>query len=335
MQKNSFIKLSALLVLPWLFTACHSNKNKPTETEITNKQHATVFVPEFNADSAYAYVDRQVAFGPRVPNSAANAACAAWLEQKLQQYTPNVIVQKASVTAFNGTVLTARNIIASFNPENTSRILLCAHWDSRPWADHDPEPANHKKPVPAANDGASGAGVLLEVARLMHLHDPGLGVDIVLFDAEDYGEPQDMQGTNEDSWGLGSQYWSKNPHVPGYMARFGILLDMVGAEGATFTMEGTSMYYAPDIMRRVWQTAHRIGYDNYFSTRKTGPITDDHVYVNQNLGIPTIDIIDYDQDREKGFFPYWHTVSDDMAQIRKETLKAVGQTVTTVVYESK
>lgn len=334
LKKKTGIFVIATLMVGLAGCGDNSKKNSTTEDQ---KPEAVknVFVPEFNADSAYKYIETQVAFGPRVPNTAAHKACADWIENSLKRFTPNVIAQKASVRAFDGTIINATNIIASFNPDNKSRVLLCAHWDSRPWADHDPDPANRKKPVPAANDGASGVGVLIEIARQMSFNDPGLGVDIVLFDAEDFGEPQEMQGQHEDSWALGSQYWSKNPHVQGYSARFGILLDMVGAENATFTMEGTSMYYAPDIMRKVWSVAHRLGYNNYFLTKKTGAITDDHSYVNDILKIPTIDIIDYDQDRDKGFFEYWHTVKDDMSNISKETLKAVGQTVTTVVYEAK
>jgi len=333
-QKISSVLFTGLFIVS--LSGCGDRTKPGTKTtDQESKEKASISVPQFHADSAYKFIEHQLAFGPRVPNTAAHKACAKWLETSLKEYTPNVIVQKARLRAFDGTVLDASNIIAQFNPDNPSRVLLCAHWDSRPWADHDPDPANRKKPVPAANDGASGVGVLLEIARQMSIHDPGLGVDIVLLDAEDYGEPQELQGSNEDSWGLGSQYWSKNPHVPGYKARFGILLDMVGAEGAQFTMEAYSMYYAPDIMRKVWNTAHRLGYDSFFSTKKTGQITDDHVYINEILRIPTIDIIDYDQDREKGFFQYWHTVNDDIHSIRKETLAAVGQTVLTVVYESE
>lgn len=329
--KNVIIAFIAISVI----YGCQQKKNKGDSNDNKVTETKDVFVPDFNADSAYRFIEHQVAFGPRVPNTAAHKACAQWIETALKRFTPNVIIQKASLKAYNGTILDASNIIAQFNPENQSRILLCAHWDSRHIADHDPDPANKKKPVPAANDGGSGVGVLLEIARQFNQHDPGLGVDIVLFDAEDYGEPQDKQGFYEDSWGLGSQYWSKNPHTPGYMARFGILLDMVGAEGAVFTMEGTSLYYAPDIMRKVWEIADRIGYGEYFSAKKTGSLTDDHSYVNEILRIPTIDIIDYDQDRENGFFKYWHTTKDDMSNISKETLKAAGQTVLTVVYESK
>jgi hypothetical protein len=331
-------KIIALLISGFflvIFHGCREQTKKGTAEEKQSMETKNVFIPEFNADSAYKYIEHQLAFGPRVPNTPAHKACAAWLEASFKRFTPNVVVQRANLRAFDGTMLDSRNIIAVFNPEIQSRVLLCAHWDSRPWADHDQDPAKRKKPVPAANDGGSGVGVLLEIARQMSQHNPGIGVDIVLFDSEDYGEPQEMQGTNEDSWGLGSQYWSKNPHVPGYSARYGILLDMVGAKGATFTMEGTSMYFAPDIMRRVWDIAQRLGYDEYFLTKKTGNLIDDHVYVNQNLRVPTIDIIDYDQDREKGFFEYWHTTKDDMSNISKETLHAAGHTILTAVYESK
>jgi Zn-dependent M28 family amino/carboxypeptidase len=304
-----------------------------------NKQEAntskkSVEVPNFNADSAYYFIEKQLSFGPRVPNTQAHENCGDWLVAKLKEFTPEVIEQRANLKAFDGTILNARNIIASFNPDATSRILLCSHWDSRPWADHDPDPANHKKPVPAANDGASGVGVLIEIARNLSIKNPGVGVDIVLFDAEDYGEPHDIQGSYEDSWALGSQHWAANPHVPGYSARFGILLDMVGAKNATFGQEYYSMYYAPNIVRRVWSAAERLGYGDVFIKEKTGPIVDDHYYVNEILRVPTIDIIDYKDDRNKGFFEYWHTLKDDMDYISKETLKAVGQTVITVVYES-
>jgi Zn-dependent M28 family amino/carboxypeptidase len=332
MRNNQF--WMAMLAIPFVMSACGETKKNKPDTKVTEKKES-IFVPDFNADSAYAYVEKQVSFGPRVPNTEAHKQCATWLTQTLNRFTQTVIVQNAKLKTSDGKTLDAIYIIASFNPENKSRILLCAHWDSRPWADHDPDPANRRKPIPGANDGGSGVGVLLEMARQFSLHNPGHGVDIVLFDAEDYGEHQEEQGNSEDSWALGSQYWARNPHVTNYSARFGILLDMVGAENPSFTMEGTSMYYAPGIMRKVWSVAQSLGYQNYFLSRKTGPITDDHLYVNEILRIPTIDIIDYDPDRENGFFEHWHTVKDDMSNIRRETLRAVGHTVLTVVYTTK
>lgn len=330
--------ITALLLIAGcnlLVTGCNQKTSTNTTDSTTTTQPAKqVQVPAFNADSAYLYIEKQLAFGPRVPNSQAHKACGDWIVSTLKRFNATVTEQKPVLRAFDGTSLNARNIIGSYNPESTSRVLLCAHWDSRPWADHDSDAANQKKPVPAANDGASGVGVLLEMARQFSLSNPGVGVDIVFFDAEDYGEPQELQGEHENSWALGSQYWAMNPHVPGYQARYGILLDMVGAKDAVFPQEYYSRYYAPNILRNVWSTAQRLGYDNFFVNRNVGAITDDHLYINELKRIPVIDIIDYDETREKGFFDYWHTVNDDIQNISKETLKAVGQVVITVVYES-
>lgn len=334
MLNSSFhIILQLSLGIFLAFTSCNTNSdtNKSPKTEPVKKE---VFVPAFNQDSAYAYIEKQLSFGPRVPNTKSHRQCGDWLAATLRRFNATVIEQKTKLKAYDGTMLDARNIIGSYNTESNSRVLLCAHWDSRPWADHDPDAANRNKPVPGANDGASGVAVLLEIARQMSITNPGLGVDIVLFDAEDYGEKQEEQGGYNDAWALGSQYWAANPHVPNYSARFGILLDMVGAKDAVFGKEQLSRDYAPNIVRRVWETAERIGYNNLFVNRNVGPITDDHLYVNEIIRIPTIDIIDYQDEREKGFFDYWHTIEDDLDKISKETLKGVGQTVITVVYEA-
>jgi hypothetical protein len=301
---------------------------KPVKTDIVN-------VPDFNPDSAYLFIEKQVAFGPRVPGTKAHSECAEYLTQKLKCYTPNVIVQNGKAYAFNDKVLPIKNIIASFQPEKQNRILLCAHWDSRPFADHDPDEKNHETPIAGANDGASGVGVLLEIARQLKESKTQLGIDIIFFDVEDYGKPQGVQSRREDTWALGSQYWSKNPHVVNYRARYGILLDMVGAKDATFTKEGISMYFAPDIVKKVWDIAHELGYQKYFLNKRTAEILDDHYYVNLIRNIPTIDIIHHDPNTSTGFFEHWHTVNDDMSNINKETLKVVGHTVLTVIYREK
>jgi Zn-dependent M28 family amino/carboxypeptidase len=289
-------------------------------------------VPYFNTDSAYYYIQRQVDFGPRVPNTQAHADCAEYLAATLGRFADEVIVQQARVRAYEGTVLNISNIIGSFNPEARNRILLCAHWDSRPYADHDPDPANHYTPILGANDGGSGVGVLLEIARQLSMNPVEIGIDIIFFDAEDYGEHQSVQARTGDFWALGSQYWARNPHKPGYTARYGILLDMVGAADAVFTMEGTSMFHAPDIMKMVWDLAHQIGYGPYFSYRRTPPVVDDHTFINEIARIPTIDIIHYGADTRTGFFEHWHTLADNMDVIDKNTLRAVGETVLTVIY---
>ena len=292
-------------------------------------------VTEFDAVSAYSFVKKQVELGPRVPGTSAHEACAQWFVRTLKQWTPDVHVQEFKARAYDGRPLEGKNIIASFNPEAKDRILLCAHWDSRPFADHDPNPANHYKPVMGANDGASGAGVLLEVARLLALKKPAIGVDILLLDLEDFGEHANWSGaTQEESWGLGSQYWAKDPYPPGYKARFGILLDMVGAAGATFPMEGTSMYFAPAVVRKVWDVARGLGLTKYFRNDRSDPLIDDHMYINRYAGIPTIDIIDFDAARG-GFPSTWHTVGDTLDKIDKNTLAAVGKTLMAVIYQEK
>lgn len=324
-----FLILSFPVIL-FLMEGCHPKQAPPP----VEKPVVTVAVPSFNADTAYYFIQRQMDFGPRVPNTEAHDRCEAYLSSTLKGYTPNVIIQRGKVRAYNGTVLNMENIMASFNPDMKTRIFLAAHWDSRPFADHDPDPARRMLPVPAANDGASGVGVLLEVARQLNRQSPPVGVDIVLLDVEDYGPPEDERSQDSDEeWGLGAQYWAGNPHVPGYRARYGILLDMVGAADARFPEEYFSNYYAPDIVNKVWTIARDLGYQHYFVTDEGAMINDDHYFINTIMHVPTIDIIDLRPTSSNGtFFEQWHTTHDDMSIIDKSTLKVVGQVVLTVIY---
>ena len=330
-------KIFPFILLLFLAGSCNQSANRKTEPPVNTDQKPRVAIPEFNSDSAYFYLETQLAFGPRVPNSKAHEKCAAWLNEKFKTWTPVVIAQKGKVAAYNGAMLSFQNIIASWAPETNNRILLAAHWDSRPYADHDPDPANRRTPIDGANDGASGVAVLLEIARNLSLKTPPIGIDIILFDVEDYGPPQDQPSDEnaDEQWCLGSRYWSNNPHKPGYSARYGILLDMVGAANATFLMEGVSMQYAGDIVRSVWATGNRIGYSSFFLYEQGGYITDDHVPINKIRNIPTIDIIHLDKNSQTGFYPKWHTIHDNLDAIEKTTLKAVGQTLLTVIYEEK
>lgn len=298
--------------------------------------------PSFNADSAYAFTKEQCDFGPRDMNSRGHDLCGEWIVSKFKEYGCKVTTQTATLAGYDGTKLRSRNIMASINPEATTRILLCAHWDSRPWADNDPDSANWRKPILAANDAASGVAVMLELARIIgkskdeKAFNKQLGIDFVCFDAEDWGTPQWADvADNADSWALGAQYWSKN--LPqGYEARYGILLDMVGGVGAKFYREGMSMQYAPEIVKKVWRAAREVGFGSYFPKEDGGVITDDHVPVNQFAKIPTIDIIPYYADcQQSSFGPTWHTLADNMENIDKNTLKAVGQTLVQVIYKEK
>lgn len=322
-----------LLVSVFFLCSCGSEKKSDNNDEQTEKTENTTRIPtpSFNPDSAYAFVKKQVDFGPRIPGTKAHAECALWLEQKLKSYFPEVVVQKGTATTFDQKKFEIKNIVGSYNPQNSKRILLCAHWDTRPFADRD-QGGNLNKVFDGANDGGSGVGALLEIARQISIAKPDMGVDIIFFDLEDYGRPDDSPYPEmQDSWCLGSQYWARNPHKSGYFAQYGILLDMVGAKGAVFPKEGASMVYAPTIVDKVWKTAERLGYGAHFINLQSNPITDDHIYVNQIANIPCINIIHYDVN-ESDFFSHHHRVSDNMDQIDPATLKMVGQTVLEVLF---
>tara|TARA_B110000305_G_scaffold43682_1_gene45899 strand:- start:48265 stop:49236 length:972 start_codon:yes stop_codon:yes gene_type:complete len=311
-----------------IISSCSQKKDKEIKTKA---EKINVIVPKFNADSAYSFIQKQVDFGPRVISSESWRKCSRYLEKKLLSYNANVLVQKTQVTTYDNKKHELNNIIASYLPNLNNRIALFAHWDSRHIADHDT--VNKEAPILGANDGGSGVGVLLEIARNLNIQTPSIGVDIILFDAEDYGQPENSKyPVMNNSWCLGSQYWSKNPHKKEYFAKYGILLDMVGAQGATFRHEGISNFYAQNILEKVWSKAHEIGYSNYFVYQKSAEIMDDHYYVNSIAGIPTIDIIEFDPFTKTNFNKHWHTHKDNMDNISKETLKAVGETVINVLY---
>lgn len=329
-MKRNYTFTTLLLLLIVAAVACSNNSKKSADDSEESNTKSTVNVPQFNADSAYQYVKAQVDFGPRVPNTNEHKACGDYLARKLEQFGAKVYNQHVNLSAYNGTLLKARNIIGAYNPEAKKRIALFAHWDSRPWADQDPDSKQHYTPILGANDGASGAGVLLEIARQIQKQQPELGIDIILVDAEDYGTHSAYNGKHApESWGLGSQAWARNPHVAGYNARFGILLDMVGGKSPEFRYEALSEKVASSVNRKVWKAAKKLGFDRFFVPKNGGEITDDHTFINQYANIPTIDIVPYD------FFEHWHTVKDDMDAIDKETLQAVGQTVMQVIYNEK
>ena len=315
-----------------MLMACHTPKK-------TQDESPAVVKVQFNADSAYQFCQQQCDFGPRVMNSEAHERCAQWIAQKFQQYGYEVTLQKADLKGYDGTILKSTNIIAtapSKDSEDKTRLLLCAHWDSRPWADNDPDSANWHKPVMAANDGASGVGVMLELARLLQMHDSlNVAVDFVCFDAEDWGAPQWTNKNDADSWALGAQHWAASfnaqPSTPNY--QYAILLDMVGGQGAKFYYEAFSLDHARPIVEKVWQAAAAAGYGSFFPSQTGGYVTDDHVPVNEVAHIPCIDIINHYPDcPQSSFGPTWHTINDDMPHLDKNTLQAVGQTLVQVLF---
>lgn len=330
MKRFSILPLMTVLLVA--VVACSSNKRSVAEAD--EKRPATqVQVPAFQADSAYHYIETQAAFGPRVPNTAAHRACGDYLAAQLERFGAKVYNQYADLMAYDNTLLKARNIIGAYLPESRKRVMLCAHWDSRPYADYDPDPKKHHTPILGVNDGASGVGVLLEVARQLQQQAPTIGIDIIFFDAEDYGTPTFYRGPyKEDTWCLGSQYWGRMPHVDNYNARFGILLDMVGGRGATFYQELFTKRTASKEMKKIWDAAHRLGYGAFFPKKEGTEVTDDHVYVFNLRQIPCVDIINYDPKGDTGFGDFWHTTSDTMEQIDRATLQAVGQTLLQVIY---
>lgn len=328
-MKNTTLNIF-LLAFILIFSACQTGENssqadspKKDKTS-TNASKPSIPTPDFNADSAYVYIEKQVAMGPRVPGTPTQKIAADWMAEKLRSFGAKVTVQEGTVTVYNGKQVPMYNIIGAYKPELKKRVALFAHWDTRPFADMDTE--RKDEPILGANDGGSGVGVLLEIARQIEKTPPNIGVDIILFDVEDYGVEK------AETYCLGSQYWSRTPHVAGYKAKYGILLDMVGAGNAIFHQEGHSLAFARPIVDKVWKAANRAGYSSYFPYRKVNPITDDHFFVNKIAKIPTIDIIQYDPHTEKGFGEFWHTHDDDMDVISKTTLKAVGQTVLETIY---
>ena len=332
MKKHLFYIIPALL---FAFLSCGNSSNSSAiqAEEVT----PAVKAPEFNGDSAFAYTKAQCDFGPRIPNSAAHDKCGDWLVQKFQSLGATVTEQKDNVKGWDGNLLKMRNIIASYKPETGKRVLICAHWDSRPWADNDPDPKNHHTPIDGADDGASGVGIMVELARQFQQQMPEIGVDLICFDMEDYGTPDWSDvGHDDKSWCLGSQYWARNPHTAGYNARYGILLDMVGNPNAVFYQEYFSTRNAKSIVKKVWNKAHDMGLGERFPKKDGGAITDDHIPVNDIAKIPCIDIIPmYPNAQESSFGPTWHTLADNISNISPTTLRIVGQVLMEVIYNER
>ena len=276
-------------------------------------------IPEFNQDNAFDLLKKQCEFGARVPGTEAHIKCKNFLVQTLRKYTNQVTEQpfQTRIQSSNKSV-TCYNIIANFNRDNSRRILLCAHWDTRPWADRDPNPANHDKPVIGASDGASGVAVLLEIARIIHILKPKYGVDIVFFDAEDFGSYG-----NNDSWALGSKHFAQTVSSQ-YHPEFGILLDLIGDADQQLYIEQNSYQYARDIVDRIWNVAQDLGISEFIPEPKHD-VYDDHLNLLQ-AGIQCVDIIDFD-------YEYWHTIEDTPDKCSPQSLGNVGKVLVELLYK--
>jgi|UniRef100_UPI00404892AA glutaminyl-peptide cyclotransferase len=326
MKNNLGWSLFALLLL---LAACSGEKSNETKTETVELKP----YPNFQADSAFAFVKKQVDFGPRVPGTLGHAATKAWIQETLEEYGWSVQQQDFQAQTYDGLTWDLTNLIASYNPQARKRILLAAHWDTRRIADKDT--VSTANPIDGANDGASGVAVLMEIARSISSQPlpAEVGIDLIFFDGEDDGEPENAV-TRDNSqiwWCHGSQYWSKNKHLPNYSAYYGILVDLVGGKNARFYREGYSRKFANGILSKVWGYAASIGHSAYFIQQDAPEILDDHAFVNEWAGIPTIDIIDYSPNL--GFGAYHHTHRDNLTGIDSRTLQAVGETVLATIYQ--
>ena len=271
----------------------------------------------FDGGRALEQVAAQVAFGPRVPGTTGYLACRTYLTEQLGRLADSVWTDRWSHATAVGDTIELANIGAVFNPASASRVLLCAHWDTRPVAEHDPDPARRAQPIPGANDGASGVAVLVELARVFSENPPEVGVDIVLFDGEDYGDFNNLRDVL-----LGSSRFAATRK--GYHPKLGILLDMVGDANAAFPYEGYSWNWIRDQVELVWSTASRLGYGHVFPRQEGPAVIDDHYPLIQ-AGIRCIDIV------QMGL-PYWHTTGDTPDKLSAASLEAVGRTLANVIY---
>lgn len=332
---KSSIKISALLLSTFLLTQCKNTTNENSQTSQSKEEVVTVKAPVFNADLANEKIKKQVDFGPRVPNTAAHKACGDWIVSQLKESGLEVNEQHFEGVTLKFKKVEGRNIIGTYNPTAAKRIILAAHWDTREVADQDDERVD--EPIPGANDGGSGVAVLLQIAEEISKAEkkPNLGIDFIFFDLEDGGDPANEPNSNRNDYGgylMGSEYWAKNPHKDNYSAFYGVLLDMVGAKGATFMKDKASMQVAPSVVNKIWTIASAKGYSGYFISQNGGDILDDHIPVIIHRKIPMIDIIDQKMGNQT-FFDHWHTHDDNLDAIDENTLKAVGETLLQTIYQ--
>ena len=326
MQKRMHIPLFLIALTLVAAVACGGRENRGDEGDNTLFTAPATY-PAFSGDRAMELLERQVDFGPRVPGSPAHDSCLAFFMAYFDGLGLDTHAQRFSLPGYDKT-LDLTNVIVRINHQSSRRILLAAHWDSRPWADMEPDPDRARRAVPGANDGASGVAVLMQAAAVFAEHTAPVGVDIVLFDGEDYGREGD-----ESMFLLGSRYYAVtlgNEHRP----MFGILLDLVGDRDAVFPREAFSRQYAHDIQDLVWKATADLRLTT-FSDQEHSPILDDHVPLNTVAGIKTVNIIDaahVGHDRSSERRRYWHTIDDLPHHCSASTLEEVGTLLMYLVY---
>ena len=319
--------LIILIGIAFMCLYCNKDKKQP-EPEQKKFNFVPKPVPQFNGDRAWGYLVDQVNFGPRNPNSAPHDACLQYLKSRLQECTQNVSLQNFTRVGYNNELLKMTNLIASFEPQIGTRILLVAHWDSRPRADNEKDLKKQGQPILGANDGASGVAVLLELAKIMKDNPPPIGIDILLVDGEDYGKEHDLE-----NYFLGARYFIETKSS-NYMPVYGILLDLVGDKNLSIPKEANSMNYVPALVNHIWNIAKELNITT-FKQEAGGGISDDHDILSKG-GIPCIDIIDQELVGNSSDNPnrnYWHTTRDTPERCSKESLKTVGDVLLTFIFQ--
>lgn len=272
---------------------------------------------EFDGQTAFGYIEKQVGFGPRIPGTKAHQQMATWLDSLLRRRADTVVVQSWNHVTVNGDTLQLRNFLARFNPSAQKRILFLAHWDSRPRADS-PLSRDSTKPVLGANDGGSGVALLLGVADVLKRTPPAIGVDLLFVDGEDYGDftkaPADVL--------IGSRYYGAH-QVAGPKPLYAVLFDLIADKDLQIYQEGNSLVGAPEVVELVWDTAKDWGYGGYFIASPRHTLIDDHLEL-QKAGIRAIDVVDFD-------YPAWHTQYDTIDKVSPASLQVVGDVATALV----
>ena len=277
---------------------------------------------EFKGPTAFTYLEKQMSFGPRIPNTPGHRQTGDWLLAELRARADTVIVQEIHHVTRKGDTLRLRNFFARFQPQASERVLFLAHWDTRPTADQSMNVAQQRMPVPGASDGASGVAVLLGVADALKAKPPTVGVDLLFTDGEDYGKDWDEWQVPESDVLIGSKWFAAH-QPPGYQPLYAVLFDMVGDKDLQVYEEGNSVSFAPEVVQRVWRIAADIGYGKHFIGNLRHTLTDDHVAL-QKAGIHAIDVVDFD-------YPYWHTTEDTIDKVSAESLQIVGDVAVALV----